>query len=129
MAAAVVSACPYCSIAARLNDCEAKLLFTADGFYRRGQVVPMKQTADEAVKLSPTVHHVVVVRRLPAQTGLPAATNAAQADGGTIRGDLAMGFSNVIHCSDSVETAKQECSLFFAESSSSPQFSRISGST
>ena len=44
------------------------------------------------------------------------ATNAAQADGGTIRGDLAMGFSNVIHCSDSVETAKQECSLFFAES-------------
>lgn len=52
------------SIATRLNDCEAKLLFTADGFYRRGQVVPMKQTADEAVKLSPTVQHVVVVRRL-----------------------------------------------------------------
>lgn len=43
------------------------------------------------------------------------ATNAADADGGTIRGDLAMGFSNVVHCSDSIESAKQEIELYFGE--------------
>src|SRR5262249_9208167 len=37
------------AVAARLQDSEAKLLITADGFHRRGQVVPMKETADEAV--------------------------------------------------------------------------------
>lgn len=43
-------------------------------------------------------------------------TNAGQADGGTIRGDLAMGMCNVVHCSDSVETAKAEVNRFFGES-------------
>ena len=37
------------AVASRLHDCEAKLLITADGFYRRGRVVPMKEIADEAV--------------------------------------------------------------------------------
>jgi acetyl-CoA synthetase len=50
--------------ASRLNDCEAKLLITADGFYRGGKVVPMKQVADEAVTQCPSVEHVLVVRRL-----------------------------------------------------------------
>jgi acetyl-CoA synthetase len=49
--------------ASRLNDAEAKLLITADGFYRRGRVVPMKQTADAALALSPTVERTLVVRR------------------------------------------------------------------
>lgn len=40
-------------------------------------------------------------------------TNAGEADGGTIRGDLAMGMCNVVHCSDSVETAKKEVARFF----------------
>jgi len=40
-------------------------------------------------------------------------THAGQADGGTIRGDLAMGMCNVVHCSDSVETAKEEVDRFF----------------
>ncbi|MBT4849221.1 nucleoside-diphosphate kinase [Candidatus Parcubacteria bacterium] len=40
-------------------------------------------------------------------------TNAGQADGGTIRGDLAMGMCNVVHCSDSVENAKIEVERFF----------------
>ena len=43
-------------------------------------------------------------------------TNAGQADGGTIRGDLAMGMCNVVHCSDSVDSAKDEVKRFFAES-------------
>src|SRR3989338_912283 len=42
-------------------------------------------------------------------------TDASGADAGTIRGDLAMGFANVVHCSDSVETAKAEVSRFFKE--------------
>src|SRR5262249_22507908 len=52
------------AIAARLNDCGAKLLITADGFYRRGRVVPMKATADEAVGQAPSIEHTLVVRRI-----------------------------------------------------------------
>jgi acetyl-CoA synthetase len=51
------------AIAARLNDCEAKLLFTSDGFYRRGKLVLMKPIADEAIALSPSVKHCIVHRR------------------------------------------------------------------
>jgi len=52
------------AVASRLQDCDAKLLITADGFYRRGGVVPMKETADAAVALSPSIKKVLVVRRL-----------------------------------------------------------------
>jgi acetyl-CoA synthetase len=52
------------AVASRLQDCEAKVLITADGFQRRGQVVKMKETADEAVALSPSVKHVLVYKRL-----------------------------------------------------------------
>jgi acetyl-CoA synthetase len=52
------------AVAARLKDADAKAVVTADGFYRRGQVVPMKEAADEAAGMSPGVAHVVVVRRL-----------------------------------------------------------------
>ena len=49
--------------AVRLNDANAKALFTADGVLRRGQVVPMKQTADEAITQVPTIEHVIVLPR------------------------------------------------------------------
>ena len=52
------------AIAARLADAKAKALITADGSLRRGQVVPMKGIADEAVQGAPTVTHTVVWRRL-----------------------------------------------------------------
>lgn len=42
-------------------------------------------------------------------------TNAGKADGGTIRGDMAMGMCNVVHCSDSTETAEAEVKRFFAD--------------
>lgn len=42
-------------------------------------------------------------------------THAGQADGGTIRGDLAMGMCNVVHCSDSPENAQAEVRRFFKE--------------
>lgn len=49
--------------ASRLADCEARLLITADGFYRRGRPVNLKAVADEAAAQAPSVQHVVVVRR------------------------------------------------------------------
>src|SRR4051794_4619985 len=52
------------AVATRLRDCEASVLITADGFLRRGSVVPMKAVADEAVALAPSVGRVIVVRRL-----------------------------------------------------------------
>jgi acetyl-CoA synthetase len=51
------------AVAVRLRDAAAKLLITADGFYRRGKIVAMKATADEAVKLAPSVEKILVVAR------------------------------------------------------------------
>jgi acetyl-CoA synthetase len=51
------------SLKDRINDAEAKVLVTADGGYRRGQVVPLKANADEAVAECPSIEHVVTVRR------------------------------------------------------------------
>ena len=47
----------------RINDAEAKVLITADGAWRRGQVVPLKANADEALEACPTIDHVVTLRR------------------------------------------------------------------
>ncbi len=47
----------------RINDAQAKVLITADGGYRRGQIVPLKRDADEAVKGAPSIQHVVVFKR------------------------------------------------------------------
>ncbi len=52
------------AIAGRLRSCEASVLITADGFRRRGQVIPMKETADAAADAAPSVRTVIVVRRL-----------------------------------------------------------------
>src|SRR5262249_50192090 len=51
------------AVAARLQGCDAKVLITADGFSRRGNTIPMKQTADEAVAECPSVRQVIVHRR------------------------------------------------------------------
>jgi acetyl-CoA synthetase len=52
------------AIATRLRDGEAKVLICGDGFYRRGQVVPMKETADRALVNCPSVKKVIVFRRV-----------------------------------------------------------------
>lgn len=49
--------------AVRLNDAGAKALFTADGVLRRGQVVPLKPTADQAIAQAPSIQHVIVLPR------------------------------------------------------------------
>ncbi len=51
------------SIRDRLNDSQSKVVITADGGYRRGGIVPLKQNADEALTESPSVERVVVLRR------------------------------------------------------------------
>lgn len=52
------------AVSKRLEGSGAKMLITADGYYRRGKVIPMKEAADEAVKLVNSVEKVVTVRRI-----------------------------------------------------------------
>jgi acetyl-CoA synthetase len=51
------------SLAGRLNDMECELLITQDEGWRRGQALPLKQNADEALATSPSVRRCVVLRR------------------------------------------------------------------
>jgi len=51
------------SLADRIDDAEAKVLITADGGHRRGEVFPLKPACDEAVDNTSTIEHVVVVKR------------------------------------------------------------------
>ncbi|QZA32128.1 AMP-binding protein [Hydrogenibacillus sp. N12] len=47
----------------RLESAKPKILITADGFFRRGRLVAMKEEADRAVERAPYVERVIVVRR------------------------------------------------------------------
>jgi len=47
----------------RINDSQSKVLITADGGWRRGNIVHLKRAADEALQGAPSVEHVVVVHR------------------------------------------------------------------
>ena len=49
------------AVAIRLQDARAVAVVTADGFFRRGKLVAMKETADAAVAQAPSVHTVLVV--------------------------------------------------------------------
>ena len=51
------------SLKDRVNDAECNIVITADGGYRRGQVIALKKNVDEALKGCPTVEKVVVVQR------------------------------------------------------------------
>jgi acetyl-CoA synthetase len=57
------------SLRDRVIDARAKVVVTADGGYRRGQVVPLKRTVDEAVEGLDFVESVVIVRRRPVYAG------------------------------------------------------------
>ncbi len=52
------------ALAGRINDAEAKLVITADGSYRRGKAMPLKAAVDTAIASTPSVEHVLMVRRL-----------------------------------------------------------------
>jgi acetyl-CoA synthetase len=51
------------ALADRINDASAKVLITADGGWRRGEVFALKPQADEALVSTPSIEHVVVVKR------------------------------------------------------------------
>jgi acetyl-CoA synthetase len=51
------------ALADRINDAGAKVLITADGGWRRGSVFPLKPSADEALRSTSTIEHVIVVKR------------------------------------------------------------------
>lgn len=62
------------AVADRNNDASAKIQLTADGAWRRGKLLPLKQTVDQALLKSPTVQKCVVLKRtgqadVPMQSG------------------------------------------------------------
>ena len=51
------------ALADRINDAEAKIVITADGAWRRGDIVPLKQNVDDSLKLTDHIESVIVVKR------------------------------------------------------------------
>jgi acetyl-CoA synthetase len=58
----------------RINDAASTVVITADGGWRRGQVVELKKIVDEALKSTPTVHSCIVLER----TGKPVPMEAGR---------------------------------------------------
>ena len=52
------------SLRDRINDAQAVAVITADGGYRRGQVLPLKRFVDDALTRCPSIRHCIVVRRV-----------------------------------------------------------------
>jgi len=50
--------------ATRIEDSECTVLFTGDGFLRRGSEITLKETADEAIEETDSVEHTIVYERL-----------------------------------------------------------------
>jgi acetyl-CoA synthetase len=87
------------AVASRLNDAGATLLVTADGTYRRGGVVDMKRTADEAVGQAPSVKRVLVVGRVGDPT-----TQASWAEGRDRSWSVEMADENLQPLTETPET-------------------------
>ncbi|MFV0428590.1 MAG: acetate--CoA ligase [Arachnia sp.] len=51
------------ALASRIDDSESRLIITADGSWVNGKVFPLKDIVDEAVRFSPTLENVVVIKR------------------------------------------------------------------
>ena len=79
----------------RIDDAKSKILVTADGGYRRGKIIPLKETADAALKICPSVQKSIVVKRTGRESGLAGRTrplvarsrksSRARLPGGTLR--------------------------------------------
>src|SRR2546428_6049073 len=62
------------SLRDRINDCNAKVLVTADGGFRGGKVIELKEIADDALAETPTVEKVLVLRRTGREVNMQAGT-------------------------------------------------------
>jgi acetyl-CoA synthetase len=60
------------AVADRNNDAKARLVITADGSWRRGKIVPLKQNVDAALEKSPTVEKCIVYNRCNQQVNMKA---------------------------------------------------------
>ena len=60
------------SIAGRIQDCDSKVVITADEGLRGGRTVPLKANVDAALKECPGVETVIVVRRTKADVPMVA---------------------------------------------------------
>jgi acetyl-CoA synthetase len=69
------------SLRDRILDAQARLLITADGGYRRGQILPLKQVADEALAGAPSIENVIVVQRGAGSAHTPGAMPVSMKDG------------------------------------------------
>jgi acetyl-CoA synthetase len=58
------------AVVSRLADANAKALFTADGFFRRGKPVAMKPVADEAAAQVPSLKNIIVLKRTGAEVSM-----------------------------------------------------------
>ncbi|MDQ3041915.1 MAG: acetate--CoA ligase [Acidobacteriota bacterium] len=54
----------------RVNDGECKLIVTADGGYRRGSEIKLKEVVDQAVEQTPSVENVIVFRRTASKVNM-----------------------------------------------------------
>ncbi|MFG0258577.1 MAG: acetate--CoA ligase [Phycisphaerales bacterium JB043] len=57
------------AIADRVHDASSKIIITADGGWRRGSIVPLKQNVDDACERASSVEHVVVLKRCENEIG------------------------------------------------------------
>ena len=68
------------SIAGRIQDCDSRIVITADEGLRGGKVVPLKRNVDEALKECPDVANVIVVRRTKADVPMTAGRDEFYSD-------------------------------------------------
>lgn len=59
------------ALSGRINDAKAKLVITSDGGYRRGEIVPLKDNVDEALKKCTSVEKVIVIQHVGVHLGAP----------------------------------------------------------
>jgi acetyl-CoA synthetase len=68
------------SIAGRIQDCDSRIVITADEGLRGGKVVPLKRNVDEALTQCPGVTDVIVVKRTRADVPMTAGRDAYYSD-------------------------------------------------
>lgn len=86
--AVVFSAFSPSALKIRLQDTDAKVLITADGYFRRGKIIDLKKNADEGVKET-KVEKVIVVKRLSSviesEVSAPNHTAVSEGEKGSLR--------------------------------------------